>query len=60
MRSNTITGRTFEYKMTKQMAKALLAEPARKEFKGSNQEYLCKCVNEDLGIIGTCTRVLLW
>lgn len=47
---------TFEYKMTKEMIQAILK--ARKDKRGSNQQYLCNYVNDHFGIMGTCVRVI--
>ena len=49
----------IEYKMTKEMAKGLLADRKGADKKMSDQKFLCKYVNEILGMKGTCTRVLV-
>ena len=48
----------FEYKMSNTMIKMLLKQRKDKDKKGSNQEYLCKYVNDTCGIIGTCVKVI--
>lgn len=48
--------KNFEYKMPYQMAKMILKK--KKNFKGSNQDFLVRYVNDELGIMGTCVRVI--
>ena len=50
----------FEYKMTKEMANAYLNARKGEEKKKHPQEYLCRIVNNEFGIKGTCTRVLFF
>lgn len=50
-------GRYFEYVMSKEMAKNLLDNRNDLEKKMRPQEYLCKIVNEQFGIMGTCSKV---
>lgn len=47
----------FEYKMTNEMAEALLKERKANEKKMNKNEYLIKVVNEQFGIKGTCVGV---
>lgn len=48
---------TYEYKMTETLAKNLLNTRKGEEKKMRPQDYLCKFVNEQFGIKGTCIRV---
>ena len=50
----------FEYKMPLLMAKNYLRQAKMKDSPNSKrgQEYLCRVVNEEFGIKGTCTRVI--
>lgn len=48
---------TYEYKMTEAMAKAILNTRKGEEKKMRPQEYLCKFINEQRGLKGTCIRV---
>lgn len=50
----------FEYKMPLLMAKNYLRQAKMKDSPNSKrgQEYLCKVVNEEFGIKGTCTRII--
>lgn len=52
--------RPIEYKMPEEMAKAYLKMRNMKESKRNAQEYLCKIVNEEFGLMGHCTRVILY
>lgn len=53
-------GRTFEYVMSKEMAKDLLERrKGEVERKKRPQDYLIEYVNTERGIMGTCTRVIL-
>ena len=47
-----------EYKMTKEMADALLSMRKGEDKKKHPQEYLCELVNSQFGVKGRCTRVL--
>lgn len=50
----------FEYKMPMLMARNYLRQAKMKDNPNSKrgQEYLCKVVNKEFGIKGTCTRVI--
>lgn len=47
----------FEYKMSKEMANAYLKDRKGEERKKHPQKYLCEIVNNEFGMMGTCTRV---
>lgn len=47
----------IEYRMTKQMAKELLNTRKGTDANMHPQDFLCKYVNEQLGIKGNCVRV---
>lgn len=49
--------RPIEYEMPKEMAKILLAERKGGDRNMRPQDYLCKVVNEDFGILGNCVKV---
>lgn len=49
--------RPIEYEMPKQMAKQLIAERKGNDRNMRPQDYLCKVVNEDFGILGNCVKV---
>ena len=49
---------TFEYKMTPELVQTYLKMRKGKEKTMDPQEYLCKIVNEEYGIKGTCSKVL--
>ena len=48
----------YEYRMSKAMVKSLMAKRKGSDANLSTQRYLCKCVNEEFGIKGNCTKVL--
>lgn len=48
----------IEYKMPEAFAKQLLKKRKDDENKIRPQEYLCNYVNEQLGIKGTCVKVI--
>ena len=50
----------FKYKMSKTMAKDLLSTRKGEEAKMHPQQYLCKVVNEEFGLRGTCTEVVYY
>lgn len=50
--------RKIEYKMPTDMAINLLMERKGADAKKDNQQFLCDYVNEQLGLLGNCTRVL--
>ena len=47
----------FEYKMSKEMANVYLKDRKGEERKKHPQKYLCEIINNEFGIMGTCTRV---
>ena len=51
--------RNIEYKMSSTMAKDLLKTRQGEELKMNTQDYLCKVVNENFYLYGTCVRVLI-
>lgn len=51
-------GRNIEYKMSKETMKYLLKNRKGTDAKMNPQEYLCKYVNEELGLMGNCVNVL--
>ena len=55
--NNPIYGVEFEYKMPKAMAKALIAAENRKI--SDPQKFLIDYVNNELGLRGHCTRVVV-
>lgn len=54
----TINRGYFEYKMTKDMMQNILKEKMKKNAKGTDQEYLCNYVNEQMGAKGNCIKVI--
>lgn len=50
---------TFEYQMPTLFAQTLLDERKGEEKKMNPQEYLIKYVNEQCGLLGICTAVVL-
>lgn len=46
-----------EYNMTKEMAEDLLKTRKGEDKKMDNQEYLCKVVNEQFGLMYECVKV---
>ena len=49
---------TIEYKMPEQTARELLKMRKGDETKMTPNEYLCKVVNEQYGLLGCCVRVI--
>lgn len=49
---------TYKYKMSKRMEKDLLLSRKGEELKMHPQKYLCKVVNEEYGLKGTCIEVV--
>ena len=47
----------FEYEMSKEMAKQILATRKGTEQNMQPQEFLCQVVNEEFGIKGHCVKV---
>lgn len=50
----------IEYKMPEVMAKTYLHNRKGEDKKKHPQEYLCEVVNNEFGILGTCTRVITY
>ena len=50
-------GGEIEYKMPEAMYNEIVKQ-AKKENCGDLQTYLCKYVNEQFGLLGTCVRVI--
>lgn len=50
-------GGELEYKMSEAMYNELVKQ-AKKENVGDIQTFLCKYVNEQFGLLGTCVRVI--
>ena len=50
-------GSELEYKMPEAMYNELVKQ-AKKENSGDIQTFLCKYVNEQFGLLGTCVRVI--
>ena len=48
----------IEYKMPESMAKDYLKARAGDEKKMNANEYLCKIVDEEFGLLGKCVRVI--
>ena len=48
----------IEYKMTELMAEELLKTRKGDEFKMTENEFLCKVVNETFGVKCNCVRVI--
>ena len=55
---STDTSRMIEYKMPEQMARELLKARKGEAAKMRPNDYLCKYVNENFGLIGYCVKVL--
>ena len=53
-------GGCVEYKMPKAMADALLKERKDGDKKMRPQEYLVKVVNDNFGLLRTCTKVIIY
>lgn len=49
----------FEYKMPVKMAKELLKNRSESDKKMSQKDFLVKFVNENCGIKGICTNVIV-
>lgn len=49
----------IEYKMSKEMANFYLKNRKGEDKKKRPQEYLCKVVDEEFGIKGNCTKVII-
>ena len=49
---------TIEYKMPEHAAKELLKMRKGEEIKMTPNEYLCKVVNEQYGLLDRCVRVI--
>lgn len=54
----TISKRLVQYKMTQEMAKSLLKGRKGNDRTMDNQKYLCRWVNTNLNLMGTCVEVL--
>ena len=50
----------IEYKMPEQMAKDYYKKRGDNNAKMTMNEYLCKVVNEEYGLKGKCTKVILF
>jgi hypothetical protein len=50
---------TVEYKMSAKMAKMLLDKRSAEEKKLHPSQYLAKVVNEEFGLLRTCTGVTI-
>ena len=57
MKTNSMR-RPIEYKMPDKMARELLKERKGEEAKMRPNDYLCKVVNEQFGLMGHCTKVI--
>lgn len=49
---------TIEYKMPEEVVKQYLKMRNAEEKKMTPNEYLCKIVNEQYGLLGKCVRVI--
>ena len=49
---------TFEYKMTARLCDEYLKSRKGEDKRLPPQEFLCKVVNQEYGIKGTCVKVL--
>ena len=49
----------IEYKMSKEMADFYLKNRKGEDKKKYPQKYLCEIVNEQFGIKGVCTKVII-
>lgn len=56
--NNEISNGYFEYKMTPEMTQFYLKNRKGKDKTADLQEYLCRIVNTEFGIKGTCIKVL--
>jgi len=52
-------GPTLEYKMSKASAKFLLSNRKGPDAKMSENDFLCKVVNDECGLLGYCVRVII-
>ena len=50
----------IEYKMPKEMARIILKARKGTDAKMKPNDFLCKYVNEQYGLLGTCTNVILF
>ena len=57
MEKKKIDGQLFEYKMSEELAAFILGKRKREKSKLDPQPYLCKYVNEQCGMKGTCVYV---
>lgn len=57
IQTETIWGKNIEYKMPYEMAENYCQKLKNKS---QWQEYLCTVVNEQFGLLGTCTKVILF
>lgn len=52
--------KNIEYKMPEQMAKDYYKKRGSNNANMTMNEYLCKVVNEECGLKGKCTKVILF
>ena len=52
-------GKNIKYKMSKEMVNFYLKNRNGEDKKKHPQEFLCKIVNEEFGIKGVCTKVII-
>lgn len=48
----------IEYKMSDALARTLLKARKGEEIKMRPNDYLCKVVNEEFGLLGECKRII--
>lgn len=59
-KENSIMKEEIRYKMSKDLAKSLLAARSNGEKKKNPQAYLCEYVNREFGLKGFCVEVVLY
>ena len=57
--NNENFNRTFEYQMPSKLAEAVLSTNKKKKGEFDSQEYLIEYVNNECGLIGNCTKVII-
>lgn len=58
MKNKEMINNAVKYKMSVQMAREYLKDRKGPDTKMSPNDYLCKVVNEQFGIKGTCIKVV--
>ena len=59
-KNNVKLGRSIEYKMPVAMAETYLKQRKGNDAKMNPNEFLCKLVNEEYGVLGNCVNVITY